>query len=261
MRLVSLHDKDEIEGVLRRDPPMHLYEIGDLDDFFWPHTTWYGLEDRGSLKSVALLYAGSDLPVVLALAREGQTWAVTALLERMRAVLPRKFYAHLAVGAGRALGPGFSVEMHGRHDRMLLEDVTPLARIDTHRAVPLGPPDLREIEALYEEAYPATWFDPRMLETDAYFGVREEGQLAAVSGVHVVSRHHRVAAIGNVATRPALRGRGFARMAVAATCRALHGAVDHIGLNVDVENADGIRLYRGLGFARVGSYEEALVTG
>lgn len=260
MRLVCLHDKDVIEAALRRDPEVHLYELGDLDDFFWPHTTWYGLEDRGVLKGVALVYTGSDLPVLVALAREGQTWAVSALLERMRVVLPRKLYAHLAVGASRALGPGFTVESHGLHRRMVLVDWAPLSAVDASRAVPLGPPDLREIEALYAEAYPANWFDPRMLETGAYFGVRERDVLAAVSGVHVVSRSHRVAAIGNVATLPALRGRGLARIAVAATCQALRGAVDHLGLNVDATNADGIRLYEGLGFARVASYEEVRVT-
>lgn len=259
MRLVSLHDKDVIEAALRRDPAMHLYELGDLDDFFWPETTWYGLEDRGTLRSVALVYAGGELPVVVALAREGQTWGVTSLLERMRAVLPRRFYAHLAIGAARALGPGFSLEPHGVHERMLLTDWRPLEATDISRAVPLGPSDARELEEMYADAYPASWFDPRMLETGTYFGVRERDVLASVSGVHVVSRRLRVAALGNVATRPEHRGRGLARIAVAATCRSLRGDVDHLGLNVDAVNGDGLRLYRGLGFERVASYEELRV--
>lgn len=259
MQLVCLHDKDVIEAALRRDPAMHLYEIGDLDDFFWPQTTWYGLEDRGALRSVALVYAADELPVVVALAREGQTWTVTALLERMRTVLPRKFYAHLAVGAARALGPGYVIEPHGLHERMLLTDWAPLSVTDTSRAVALGPTDARELEDMYADAYPANWFDPRMLETGTYFGVREGDALASVSGVHVVSRRHRVAAIGNVATRPEYRGRGLARIAVAATCLSLRGEVDHLGLNVDAVNADGLRLYKGLGFERIASYEEMRV--
>lgn len=260
MRLVCLHDRDAIETALRRDPETHLYEIGDLDDFFWPLTTWYGLEDEdGALRSVALVYATGDLPVVVALAREGQTWAVTTLLERMRPVLPRKFYAHVAVGAGRALAATHHVEPQGLHARMLLADWTPIEGIDTTRAVPLGPSDARELQALYADAYPGNWFDARMLETGAYFGVREDGMLGSVSGVHVVSRTKRVAALGNVATRPALRGRGLARIAVAATCRALRADVDHLGLNVDASNADGIRLYEGLGFTRIATYEEARV--
>jgi len=257
MRLVCLHDRAAIAEVLRRDPEMHLYELGDLDDFFWPLTTWYGLEDRGVLRSIALVYAASDLPVVVALAREGQTWTVTSLLERMRPVLPKKFYAHLAVGAARALAPTHHVESQGLHIRMLVSDWAALDATDVSRAVPLGPTDTRELEALYADAYPGNWFDERMLETGAYFGVREGDVLASVSGVHVVSRTQRVAALGNVATRPSLRGRGLARIAVAATCRALKADVDHLGLNVDAANAEGIRLYEGLGFTRVGTYEEA----
>ena len=49
MKLVSLHDKDTIARLLRRVVCLNLYAIGDLDDFFWPHTIWYGLED-GSLR-------------------------------------------------------------------------------------------------------------------------------------------------------------------------------------------------------------------
>ena len=45
MSLVCLHDKAVIEGFLRRNPLLHIYPLGDLDDFFWPHTTWYGLQD------------------------------------------------------------------------------------------------------------------------------------------------------------------------------------------------------------------------
>jgi ribosomal protein S18 acetylase RimI-like enzyme len=259
MRLVCLHDREIIEETLRRDPEMHLYELGDLDDFFWPQTTWYGLTDRGTLKSIALVYAATDLPVLVALAREGQTWSVTSLLERLRPVLPRKFYAHLAVGAAPTLAATHAVEPRGLHVRMLVRDWAPLEGIDTTTAVQLGPPDARELETFYADAYPGNWFDPRMLETGAYFGVREGDVLASVSGVHVVSRSRRVAALGNVATLPALRGRGLARIAVAATCHALRPDVDHLGLNVDASNPEGIRLYEGLGFARVAMYEEARV--
>ncbi len=61
--LVCLHDRAALERWLRRDPRLHLYELGDLDDFFWPHTIWYGLEDRSELLSVALLYTALVLPM------------------------------------------------------------------------------------------------------------------------------------------------------------------------------------------------------
>jgi len=38
MHVVSLPDKGELERYLRQQTPIHLYELGDLDDFFWQHT-------------------------------------------------------------------------------------------------------------------------------------------------------------------------------------------------------------------------------
>jgi ribosomal protein S18 acetylase RimI-like enzyme len=259
MRVVSLHDRGVLAGVFQRDPAIHVYELGDLDDFFWPFTTWYGLEEHGVIRSAVLVYWASTLPVVIALAREGQSWAVTTLLERMRPILPRRFYAHLAIGASRALPSELRVEPHGVHDRMVLADWSTIETTDVAGAVRLDPGDARDLEAFYAEAYPGNWFDPRLLETGAYFGVREDGALVAACGVHVVSRAQRVAALGNVAVRPDRRGQGLAQIAVAATCADLRPDVDHLALNVFAGNEEGVRLYRGLGFERVGSYEELSV--
>jgi GNAT superfamily N-acetyltransferase len=53
-RLVSLHDRETIGAFLRRNAPLHLYALGDLDDFFWPSTLWYGLERDGELRQLIL---------------------------------------------------------------------------------------------------------------------------------------------------------------------------------------------------------------
>ncbi|MHB8902244.1 MAG: hypothetical protein ACYC6Y_26090 [Thermoguttaceae bacterium] len=37
-----VHDKGVIEAFLRRNMPLHLYELGDLDERFWPSPTWCG---------------------------------------------------------------------------------------------------------------------------------------------------------------------------------------------------------------------------
>ena len=67
MRVICLHDKTTIERVLRQNVYLHLYSIGDLDDFFWPYTTWYGAEGASESRSLALLYVGQPLPTLLAL--------------------------------------------------------------------------------------------------------------------------------------------------------------------------------------------------
>jgi ribosomal protein S18 acetylase RimI-like enzyme len=99
-----------------------------------------------------------------------------------------------------------------------------------------------------------------MLETETYFGIRRDGVLVSVAGVHVVSRSHRAAALGNITTDPSVRGQGLARIATAAVCRCLLDRnVDLIGLNVESQNAAAIGVYRKLGFERVAGYDEVLV--
>jgi hypothetical protein len=66
-RTICLHDKAGIERVLRRNVYLHLYSIGDLDDFFWPYTTWYATAGDAGTTSIVLLYVGQALPTLLAL--------------------------------------------------------------------------------------------------------------------------------------------------------------------------------------------------
>ena len=118
--------------------------------------------------------------------------------------------------------------------------------------------DLEELTAFYATAYPGTWFVPRMLETGRYVGIREAGRLVCVAGVHVCSPTWSVAALGNVATLPAFRGRGLARGACAALCRLLlDDGIETIGLNVRADNEAAIRSYTRLGFESVAEYTEA----
>jgi len=63
MQAICLHNKDEIEAFLRQDPFLHLYELGDLDDFFWHHTTWYALKDCESIQQLVLFTQVSPLLV------------------------------------------------------------------------------------------------------------------------------------------------------------------------------------------------------
>jgi hypothetical protein len=49
-----------IEAFLRRNPELHIYSIGDLDDFFWPYTAWHGLLEGAELTQVRRLGAVFD---------------------------------------------------------------------------------------------------------------------------------------------------------------------------------------------------------
>jgi predicted GNAT family acetyltransferase len=96
-----------------------------------------------------------------------------------------------------------------------------------------------------------------MLDTGRYVGIRRDGRLACVAGVHVWSPTWRVAALGNVATLPSLRGSGLATSACARLCRVLlDDGIDVVSLNVRADNAAAIRAYEKLGFTRAAEYVE-----
>jgi ribosomal protein S18 acetylase RimI-like enzyme len=254
-RTILLHDRATILAALAEHRALHLYAIGDLDDFFFPYTAWFALESAGRIRQIALLYTAGGLPVILALAPE-RVDELGALLASMLPVLPRRFYMHVTPGAAQVLEQDYALTSHGLHIKMALVDPSRLEGIDTSATVALGPMDQAEIEAFYVAAYPGNWFDPRMLETRRYVGARAFGMLVSVAGVHVYSPSQRVAALGNVATLPAFRGRGLGAVVTAALCRELLADCDTIGLNVHAGNRAAIRLYERLGFTTVGEYEE-----
>ncbi len=255
---ICLHDRGTIESFLRRDPAVHIYDLGDLDDFFWPHTTWYGLHDGEQVQQLALLYTGTSLPVLLAFAAPPED-TMDELLGAILPYLPRRFYAHLGGSAARFLRGACRAQSHGVHLKMALRAPEKLAGGTDAGVIRLTPADRPQLEALYLASYPGNWFDPRMLETGHYFGLRQSGELVSVAGVHVYSRRYRVAALGNITTHPRFRRHGLGRAVCARLCQELRQTVDHIGLNVKADNAAAIACYEGLGFVRVAEYEEFMV--
>ncbi|GIF76936.1 GNAT family N-acetyltransferase [Asanoa siamensis] len=243
--LRSVHDRAELAALLRKDAALHAYELGDLDDFFWPWTTWYRVGD-----TLALLYHALPTPTLLAF---GPAAPLATLLDAMSPVLPRRFHAHLSLGAGDALAPAYTRVLDGGpHHKMALAG----APVGPAEGEPLSPADEPELTALYADAYPENWFDRRMLETGQYVGVRRAGRIVAVAGVHVWSPTYRVSAIGNVTVHPDHRGQGLAQRVTAALCHRLRATTDVITLNVKADNTAAITAYRRIGFTVIGDYEE-----
>ena len=168
MKPISLHDKHVIETFLRKNVYLHIYSLGDLDDFFWPYTTWYGGEaaDGQGLSALVLLYAGQSLPAVLALSEQGP--AMQELLRSLTNVLPARFYAHLSSGLEAVLTENYRLEPHGAHYKMGLGDRTRLQQwdgLDFAEIVRLGRADLDDVRELYRESYPENCFDPPQFTT------------------------------------------------------------------------------------------------
>jgi RimJ/RimL family protein N-acetyltransferase len=255
MKPVCLHSKAEIERFLRRNIWLHLYELGDLDDFFWRYTTWYALKEAQQIRQLVLLYLGFTPPTLLALA-EAPFDGMRDLLRSLLPFLPKQIYAHLSGDLAAVLEDMYRVQSHGTYYKMALTDKTAPARIDSSAVTLLSVSDRAEIEAFYEFSYPGNWFDSRMLETGCYYGLQQGGRLASVAGVHVYSQGYRVATLGNIATHPDFRGRGLATATCARLCQALLAQVDHVGLNVRSDNHSAIACYERLGFERIATYGE-----
>ena len=256
MGVVELNDREQIAAVLRRHPQAHAYELGDLDDREWPHTTWFGWEAGGQIEQIALLYARPSVPVLLAIADPPDA-TMTCLLDDIAERLPAELYVHATPSALPALGSRYATLRAAAHLKLgLTGDCSPDEREDTVDV--LGSADLDEIEVLYHAAYPGNWFDPQMLDTGRYVGIRRDGLLACIAGVHVYSPTWNAAALGSVATLPAARGQGLAGIACGALCRLLLAdGIDVIALNVRADNAAALRTYRRLGFEEAVPYVEA----
>jgi RimJ/RimL family protein N-acetyltransferase len=252
---ICLHDRETIATWLRRDPLLHLYAIGDLDDFFWPYTNWYALAEGDDIRQVILCYISGPALILHALTGESPG-EMRALLRSIMHLLPSRIFTHLSAGLIEAFADDYISEPHGAHDKMALTDPARLDAVDTSAVARLAPADLSEATAFYDRAYPGNWFDPRMLETGHYYGFRQDGVLLSIAGVHVYSPQYRVAALGNITTHPDARGRGLATLVTAKLCQELLKTVDQIGLNVRADNAAAIACYVKLGFTKIGEYSE-----
>jgi ribosomal protein S18 acetylase RimI-like enzyme len=182
------------------------------------------------------------------------------LLSDLLGVLPRRFYAQLTEGLADVFEGVYRLEPHGAHNKMVLTDPSRIAGMDGSEAKVLSTADLDDLLAFYEASYPGNWFVPRMLQTGFYFGIRRGGALMSVAGVHVYSQPYKVAALGNITTRPDIRGQGLGTTVTARLCQELlRAGIECIGLNVKADNRSALACYERLGFARVADYGEYMV--
>jgi ribosomal protein S18 acetylase RimI-like enzyme len=257
---VFVHDKAGLEAFLLKHREVNFYHLGDLDDFFWPYTTWYALKEAGELAAVFLLFTALEIPILLGIDNDNQD-QMQALLGSILSLLPHKFYALLSPGLEAILAGTYHLEPHGEHAMMVLKDPDKLAPVDTRTSRQLKDTDIDRLNALYKASYPGHWFTARMLETGQYFGIAvENNELVSVAGVHVYAPEYKIAALGNIVTHPAYRGQGLGTAVTAAVCNNLLKTVDLIGLTVESENQAAIHLYEKLGFEKVAPYYEFTFT-
>ncbi len=255
MEAKIIQDKRQIENFCMRNPDLYLYHIGDLDDFFWPHITWFGLVENNDLTELAFLYQDEKMPILCALS--DNLYRSLKLLETINDQLPAAFYSHLVPGADKELGNLWGMEPHGRYLRMMLDNS--VKQYAAEKTEILTNNDLLEVQEFYQNSYPGNWFAKRMIETGMYLGYRINGELVAVAGVHVYSEEFGVASLGNITVRPDCRGKGIASRITSALCKRLQERVQIIGLNVKSDNHAAISCYEKVGFSIKAEYDEFMI--
>ena len=109
---------------------------------------------------------------------------------------------------------------------------------------------------LYHQ-YPDHLFEPAQLDTGLYCGIKDAGELISVAGIHLLSENYDVAAIGNIVTDEAFRGKGLASRCVQHVLDALFLKISRVALNVQEGNYPAIACYQKFGFRTTSRLIEA----
>jgi GNAT superfamily N-acetyltransferase len=237
-----------IRKILNVDPIWSAYALVDLAPQHSSFCQWHHSEE-----GVVLAYHGLTPPVFFA---AGATADVVELTSR---IPPGEVQFTLLPEHRASLAPVLSVQSESLMWRMLFSGESPeIGQEPGCRR--LAGEDLEEVTALFAD-HPdrPDSFHPRQLEEGPFYGVYHEKELVAIAGIHVLDEDTSMAAIGNVFTGPAHRGRGFGRRASAELLRELRRMkIQTIVLNVAQKNRAAVNLYQDLEFQPHCGYHEGL---
>jgi ribosomal protein S18 acetylase RimI-like enzyme len=236
--------------VLESDRVWCAYALADLDPHYAPNCTWLV---NGN--AAVLVYDGLIPPVLFA---HGDPLDAAALFDQV----PPRRYQFTLMGIHRdLLGERLQPEFEKSMWRMALQ-TSAFPTLDDAGVVRLGAADLSAVLALTAD-HPdrPDSFAADQLAQGVFYGLATEEGLAAIAGTHVLAPESRVAAVGNVFTRPDLRGQGLGTRVTAAVVGALiEAGIETIVLNVAMDNQPAIRVYRKLGFWPYRGYYEGIAS-
>lgn len=236
----ELRDKTEILARLQSDRLYAAYAIGDLEPWFFRQCRWWLAEGNGWW-ALILLFRGLEPPVLFCM---GEAAGLAALLDAVP--LPARLYLTARPTHWPVVEARYRLRFAHHMLRMVVDG-------DSFRPAPheaafrLRPSDLDALRELYRHGG-GDAFAPYQLERGVFYGLTVDGELISVAGTHLVSPAYGLAAVGNVFTHPAHRGRGYAAICTSAVTAALLAEGLDVLLNVNETNEPAVRLYRRLGY-------------
>ncbi|HEV8534805.1 MAG TPA: GNAT family N-acetyltransferase [Candidatus Limnocylindria bacterium] len=240
---------DEARAYLERDRLMAAYALADIDQPEIEGTRWWIARREGEIAAVVLVVEG--LPFRPCFATGGADALATLFREAIRE--PRVLLA-TPPRCRPAIEATYRFERVDHMKRMAVNVRRFRPRL-AHQVTRLGAQDLDAVIDLYGHAS-RTYFTPERMRREIYFGVYQGNTLLAAAGTHVRSTRSGIAAVGNVLTRLAYRGRGMATTCTSAVTEAALEEHPDVVLNVRQDNAPAIAVYERLGYLTHGTFVE-----
>lgn len=246
--MISEVTRKFLRQLLETDRFWSAYALADLDPTEDEYSDWLFGE-----ASVVLIYRGISPGVLFSI---GEAEELSELFDRIQ---PGEFVYTLLDPSRKMLEGRLIPRYEERMYRMALER-SEFSGVLSGEVVRLGIDDLEEVEALFSNKPDRPdAFHAKQIIDGPFYGIRIEGELRSVAGIHIVSHWASVAAVGNVYTHPTFRGRGLATRTSSAVVRDLLDLdIRTIVLNVAVDNEPAIHSYRRLGFQPVCEYNEGI---
>ncbi len=241
MQIRKIKNKTRILSFLNTDRAWRAYALADLSDPFFSQCRWWAAETGNKIVTLALIYKGLEPPIFLAM---GKAKHLPQILER--AELPPKVMflgreAHIPF-----LLKAYQAQYLDQMWRMTLP-ANKFKPANYAQTVRLNESHLPALLKMYRGNH-GNAFAPHQLEQGVFYGLFENDKLASVAGTHIVAPQYRIAAVGNIYTRPQHRGKGLAQQVTSAVCANLLAQNLDVVLNVEQGNAPAVHLYKKLGF-------------
>ncbi len=256
----QITEKEQLAEFFLKSPYVHLYKFMYMEPHMFPNTVWHASYDGDEIKAVSLIYKGKEQSAFYLLEDKNKNNAAE-ILDEIIGTLPDKLYSHVTPGLEAPFEKRYKVtskkSQHtmGINGDMLVNNCIKYPQY-TYKV------NERDFETLYEYIQginPGLFFGREMMKTGKYYMIRKNSDIISTAGVHFLNDKYKIAAIGNVATAPEYRGKGYASSIVASLVRDLWDDFEYIGLNVKAGNEAALKAYTKIGFVSATTHNEIIM--
>ncbi len=231
----------DIEDFLRQDIPLNGLPLYDLT-LAWDLTEWLVASEENVIQGCLTIYKGGR--GLRSFFTRGNQDAVHQLITQLPytslfAIIPKN-HVPIVEKHYQFLTRGQFLLMKVEPEQYNPPDILPTERLSTD--------NLDEVDRFYQVTPAGAW-NPRQLDLGPFHGIRQNNVLVSICGtIGVYKASPGVAVIGNLATLPSYRQRGFGTSVLCEVINDLFQHYHYVTLLVESDNINAIRIYERLGF-------------